>query len=130
MPATPSDISAAIPAGTFAQGDRQNFTANLQTALGDQGSGAVQPTGSVPTSSTAVSGSDPLAALISGDLDPGGDEVPLTDGLSVGPGKGLGGDAPLDPRRQRLMEIISQASSPVLRSSARMELRLLEDEPV
>lgn len=128
MPATPSDISAAIPAGTFAQGDRQDFTANLQTALGGQGGSSQAAGGQVPPPVDSVQ--DPMAALISGDLNPG-EAGTLTDGLSVGPGAGVDGFEPqLDPRRVRLTDISTQSNSLVLRSMARAELRLLDDEPV
>ena len=128
MPANASDISAAIPAGTFAQGDRQDFSANLQTALGGQGGGAQPGGGPAPPPVDNVQ--DPMAALLSGELDPGG-EGPLTDGLSVGPGLGVDGFEPqLDPRRVRLMQIATQSTSVVLRASARVELNLLDDEPL
>lgn len=128
MAATPSDISAAIPAGTFAQGDRQDFTANLQTALGGQAGGGQAAGGQAPPPVDSVS--DPMAALMSGEINPG-EEGPLTDGLSVGPGAGpSGGEPQMDPRRQRLMEIATQSTSLVLRSSARMELRLIDDDLV
>ena len=126
MPANASDISAAIPAGTFAQGDRQDFSANLQTALGRQGEGAQPGGGQAPPPVDSVT--DPIAALVGGELDPGGSGA-LTDGLSVGPGTGVDDFQPqLDPRRVRLMQIATQSTSVILRSSARIELRLLDDE--
>jgi len=128
MAATPSDLSAAIQPGSIPQGQRAPLEAGLAQAVGQ--SQAPQPTAAAGAVAPPSGGmNDPLAALLSGSVKPGGASSPLTDGLSVGPGVTPSGDVQ-DPRVVKLQEIATQASSPVLRAFARNGLRLLTGESV
>ena len=119
--ASPSQISKAIQPGSTESGQRQV----LEQGLAELGAGASQAPapqggGSLP------SPGNPLQSLLSGEVNPGGD-VPLTDGLSVGPG--LGGDqgAP-DSRKERLKLLAQHAESPTLRAGAIAALRRYDNE--
>ena len=125
-----SDTAAAITPGSLEYGDRQKLVAGLQSV----GTGG-QPAAPNPAAGTLpppVDGAnDPLAALLGGQINPQGTDNPLTSGLSVGPGNGPDGVQNLqDPRKVRLQQIATKASSPMLRAAARLELRRLVGERV
>lgn len=120
-----SDVIASIQPGSTEYGDRQKLIAGIQaTSIGEGASGPNPEAGSTSPSLDAVD--DPLAALLSGSINPQGQNNPQTTGLSVGPGTGPEGQAEQqDPRKVRLQQIATTASSPLLRASARAELRRL-----
>jgi len=113
------DISRTIEPGSLDQGDRQVFADQLQGVLGPQ----VGPApGSAPTPAGAPGG-DELDRLLGGGHSSG---LPVTDGLSLGPGKGPAaspGLTPESPKVTKLRLIATGASSPVLRQMARDALR-------
>jgi hypothetical protein len=65
---------------------------------------------------------DPLGALAGGSVgsDP---NLPVTDGLSVGPGAVPYADQAADPLQERLLAMAQEAESPRLRAVARAALR-------
>lgn len=130
MPAGSELTSAAIAPGSTDYGDRQKLEGSLSAIVGQQGGGAASaPGGGSPG---PVVPEDALGALMSGQISPGGD-LPLTDGLSVGPGAGPAAqqeDPLLGDRANRLRMIASQAASPQLRALARSELKRMTREPI
>lgn len=126
MAATASDLAKAIQPGSIPQGQRAPLEAGLGQAVG----GGTAPDPSVAAGAVAAppgGPNDPIAALLGGGVKPGGDTLPLTDGLSVGPGAVPPSQAE-DPRIVKLQQIATQASSPVLRALARNGLRLMVGE--
>lgn len=122
---TASQASKAITPGSTEYGDRQTLQQGLSAVLGGGGGapagGPVPgPGGPPPLPDT----SDPLGALLSGAVKPGGGG-PLTDGLSVGPGVGpTNNDPMMGDSAQRLRALAQEASTPFLRQAA---LGLLRD---
>lgn len=120
MAATPSDLIAGIEPGSLPQGERAPLEAGLA-------GGAVPGDSPTPAGGPALpmdSIQDPIAALLSGDINPGGQDTPLTSGLSVGPGPGaMGGDLSENPTSVRFRQVAMTASSPLTRAVARNELR-------
>jgi hypothetical protein len=123
--ASASEIGAAIEPGSIPQGGRQELEANLQEVVGGGGGGA--PTvGAAPLPQAGGT----LESLLGGAI--GGDELPVTDGLSVGAGApGAQNDPMLSDQAQKLRLIATKAASPMLRQSARNALRRMAGgEPV
>ena len=129
MPATASDLSAGIAPGSLPHGSRGDLEAGLASAIGtsapsvDGAAGAVDP----PVDSV----DDPIAALLNGDITPGGGGGPITEGLSVGSGAGPAGQVSgVSPEQARLQQIAMQAKHPLIRQMARNELRRIVSEGV
>lgn len=119
---TVRDAQRAIEPGSVAQGDRAALEQGLSQVLGQapQGGGGDAPAGPGPLAIPE----DPLGALLSGEVsgEPG---VPVTDGLSVGPGQGpaQSQDIMMGDRASKLRMLATEASSPNIRAAARDELR-------
>ncbi len=121
MPATQDQLNQSIEPGSIPHGDRQG----LEQGLADIG--GAPPSGGPPGAGGPLpSPSNPLQSLLSGEVTPGGD-VPLTDGLSVGPGSGGAQGVP-DARKERLKILAQHAQSPTLRSGAMAALRKYDQE--
>lgn len=123
MTASPSQLISAIEPGSTDYGDRQTLEAGLAASSPD---GAPAPDPAAAAVAPPVdAGGDPLSALLSGAVNPGG-SGPLTSGLSVGPGAGpMGQLGQVDPKEERLRQVATQSQSPVVRALARNELRRL-----
>lgn len=131
MPAGSELTSAAIAPGSTEYGDRQKLEGSLSAIVGQGGGGAPAPGGGGGAPGPIVP-EDALGALMGGQVSPGGD-MPLTDGLSVGPGAGPAAqqeDPLLGDRANRLRMIASEAASPQLRALARSELKRMTREPI
>ena len=75
---------------------------------------------------------DPFGGLTSGEVS-GDPNLPLTDGLSVGPGQGgpsTVNPAMMTPRADRVRDLALNATSPSIRQAARNELRRMYREAV
>jgi hypothetical protein len=121
---TVRDMQRSIEPGSLAQGDRQGLEDNLSAALTQQETAAGPPPAAGGGAMTIPE--DPLGALMSGEVS-GNSELPMTDGLSVGPGAGAPGanDPMLSSRAERVRQLATEASSPNIRAAARNELRRL-----
>jgi hypothetical protein len=125
---TVRDTQRAIEPGSTESGDRAVLESGLSQVLSGQQAQAQAPgPGAVPGVSTPE---DPLGALLSGAV--GGDELPSTEGLSVGPGGGPAQEAVhmMGTRAESLRSIAQEASSPMLRAAARSELRRMTKEGI
>lgn len=122
---TVRDSQRAIAPGSTESGDRATLEAGLSQVLsgqeGQQAPGAA-PGVAIPE--------DPMGALLSGEAS--GDDLPSTEGLSVGPGGGPAQAAShmLGTRAETLRSIAQEASSPMLRAAARSELRRMTKEGI
>ena len=117
---TVRDSQRAIESGSTESGDRQVLEDGLSQVLG--GSGAAG--GGAPSAGNVSIPEDPVGGLLSGAVQ--GDELPVTDGLSVGPGAGGESAQPasmLTPRAEKLRDLAQNASVPGVRQAARNELR-------
>lgn len=115
------DIMRTVEPGSLPQGDRQKMASQLQQALGSAGGGPPVPAAQPPVSGGGVP--SPLSRLLGGG---GSSDLPVTDGLSVGPGAGpsLGPVASAEnPLIGKLRVIAMEASSPLVRYQARTALR-------
>ena len=121
--ATPDQIIKSIEPGSIPSGQRGQLEQNIGQLPSSGPSQAAQPApgGGIPSSS------DPLGALTSGAVNPGDANVPLTDGISVGPGDGGAGDVP-DDQQQRLSLLAHGSRSPAIRSAARLALLRYDQE--
>ena len=120
--ATADQLRKSIEPGSIPHGGR----AGLEQNLGELPStGATQPA-QPAVGGAAPSGADPLGAILGGEVNPGGQNVPLTDGLSVGPGQGGPADIPSE-KNQRLALLAKASRSPQIRAAAR--LAMLSHEP-
>ena len=119
--------SRAIEPGSIPYGERQTLESNLPAAL-SQAESAAGPV--VGAGAGAPVPSDPLQALLSGEVS--GGDLPVTDGLSVGPGASPVPQAgPMQsPRAERIRQLATQATNPRVRTAARMELRRMLGEPL
>ncbi len=120
--ATADQLRKSIEPGSIPHGDRAGLEQNLGELPSTGAAQAAQPSVGGPS----PSGADPLGAILSGEVNPGGMGVPLTDGLSVGPGQGGPADIPSD-KQQRLHLLARASRSPQIRAAAR--LALLSHEP-
>jgi hypothetical protein len=118
-----SDLtSQAIAPGSLPYGDRGPLEQGLSAAMAGGGAPAGGSTAGAPAMGPAVPPEGALGSLLSGAVKPSG--VPLTDGLSVGPGSSpVDSGALLGDRATKLRAIATQASSPLLRKMAIDELR-------
>lgn len=127
MAASASDLQAGIQPDSTEYGDRQTLEAGIGAAVG--AGGAAGGGGAASAAPPLDSSRDPMAALISGDLNPKAEGVALTDGLSVGPG-----DSPTlsatDTQHAKLLQLAQHAPSPLVRAAARAELRVRVSRPV
>ena len=127
MAASASDLAKSIQPDSTQYGDRKSLEAGLGAAVG---AGGPAPSGGAASAAPPLDSSrDPMAALLSGDLNPGGGDVPLTDGLGVGPGM-TPGAGQQDSRESRLRQLAQSAQTPLLRAAARSELRASLGRPV
>lgn len=120
----------AVAPGSVPYGDKGPLLQGISGALGAAGGGGGQP-GTAPAP-PAPRMDNPLQAMLNGSVSPQGG-LPISDGLSVGPGAGpvpAGPDPMLGDRANRLRAIAQQASSPQLRAIARNALRAMAREPV
>ena len=124
---TRSQLVEGIEPRSLEHGKRAELEAGLQGALVDA---PAVPGGGAGGPPPVDSAEDPLAALLGGNLDPGGTGEPVTSGLSVGPGRMPLEAQPQDPRQIRLQQIATQAKNPTLRAMARNELRRNSGERV
>lgn len=126
MAANADTTKKAIAPGSIPFGERQGVEAGLEAVLGGGGEGQAPP--SVPRISSDDPFSSPMAAL----EGKGGFEsnLPITAGLSVGPGPGpMPGlnDMPV-PVVQRLQDVALHAKTPHIRQMALIALRRLARE--
>lgn len=127
MVASKSDLQAGIAPGSLEHGARAPLEAGLQSA----GGGSAPPAAAAAGAQPPTDSSNPLSALLNGDIDPGPQEGPVTSGLSVGSGPGPNGpEIQIDPVQARLQQIAMEAKSPLIRQMARNELRRLVGERV
>lgn len=122
---TADELRRAIEPGSTAYGDRQVLEQGLSDVAQNMDQGGPAPVASGGAAGPAIppGPDDPLSMLLGGDLEP--EAVPLTDGLSVGPGRGAPeAENPwTDSYTERLRAIAQFAKSPLLRSQARAALR-------
>jgi hypothetical protein len=118
---TVRDTQRAIEPGSTESGDRATLEQGLSEVLAQGGGGAApQP----PAAGGVGIPSDPVAGLLNGDVS--GDQLPTTDGLSVGPGAGGAQDGtPVleGARADGLRDLAENSSVPGIRQAARNELR-------
>lgn len=127
MAASADDLRKAIAPGSVEHGQRDDLEAGLSGALGS--SPGVGPGGPPQPGMPQSAAGSPLDALLGGQITPPqGNDLPLTAGLSVGPGAGPAGLPGQDPRKAKLQQMATTARSPVLRQVARNELRRLVRE--
>lgn len=116
-------IQNAISPGSTAYGERGALESAISAGAG---AGGVAGVGSDPVAqgggTVGVDGTDPLGALLGGEI-PVDPNMPVTSGLSVGPGPGRAEDTQRDPVQERLIAIAFNAQSPQLRAMARGALR-------
>lgn len=118
MPATKEQVQRSIAPGSTEFGDRQQMESNLAAAMPSQTGGAPGrgPSGPPP----AGGGGDPMQALLGG---LGQSPLPVTSGLSVGPGSGPQDLSPeVNDKVAKLRMMVSQAKTPLLRHMAKQEL--------
>ena len=120
MAASPSDVARSIEPGSTESGERGPLAADIQSNL--QGLAGAGPSLGPEATSPDIGGIDPIQKLLDGETS----DLPVTDGMDVGPGAGPG--TGLDavkqsPRVQKLRMIALGAKSPVLRQFARNALR-------
>ena len=122
---TVRDSQRAIEPGSTESGDRQTLESGLSQVL--SGAEATQQPGGGASGAIPES---PIGALLSGEV--AGDELPGTEGLSIGAGGGPDVAPTLmqGSRASSLRQIASQASSPMLRAAARAELRRMTKEGI
>ena len=117
-----SDISRTIEPGSLEYGDRAAVTDRLQQALPtlQQGTGSSAVAPGAPAPGSPV---DPMKRLLEGGYK---SDLPVTDGLSMGPGAGpptTGVAMAESPMIAKLRLVAMQAESPLLRHYARTALR-------
>ncbi len=122
---TASELRRNIDPGSTEFGDRgpleegMSAIASATNPAGAAPGGGPQG-GAVPGPTPA--GQDPLAAMLGGGIASRG--LPITDGLSMGPGETPSAEAPLPSAlEQRLKLIMENATSPYVREIASRALR-------
>ena len=124
------DVAKAIEPGSTESGDRAGLEQGLQAA---QGGAPVGAPGQAPPAAGGLNiPEDPIGGLMSGEVR-GNADLPITDGLSVGPG--AGGETGIDPsmqtsRANKVRDLAMNASTPAIRAAARNELRRMLREPI
>lgn len=123
------DTINSIEPGSVPHGDRKGLEQSLQDVL-------ASPEGGPPVEGEAAApiptSNDPVGALLGGELAPNND-VPLTSGMSVGPGNNTDvNNIMLTDRANQLRLLATQAITPSLRATAlRMLKRMTQgSEPV
>lgn len=112
-------IQNAISPGSTAYGER----GALEEAISVGGaSGGMAPAAGAAAAPVSMGPLDPLTALMDGTVE-SNPEVPVTDGLSVGPGAQPFADDSADPLKARLIAVAEGAESPRLRAAALTLLR-------
>ena len=130
--ATASEAVKAIEPGSTASGDRQTLEAGLGSVLGEDSSGQGGGPPPAPGAGGLTIPEDPIGALLSGEAS-GNPDIPLSDGLSLGPGAGAPDNihpAMKTSRANRVRDLAMNASTPMIRQAARNELRRMMREPV
>jgi hypothetical protein len=114
--ANADDIARTIEPGSLEQGDRNKIRGQLMEAFQSNG------TNPVGAGAAAQSGAgNPLDALMGGQHS---SDLPVTDGLSVGPGRGPAETTTTQsPLIEKLRALAVGANSPVLKQLARQALR-------
>ncbi len=118
---TVRDSQRAIEPGSTESGDRATLEQGLSEVLAQGGGG---PAPQAPAAGNVSIPSDPVGGLLSGEVR--GDQLPTTDGLSVGPGAGNAEDGtPVleGGRVDGLRDLAENSSVPGIRQAARNELR-------
>lgn len=119
--ANADEIMRTVEPGSLPQGERQAMASRLQQALPKPGGGGGAPTSQAPASSGGAP--NPLSRLLGGGYS---SDLPVTDGLSVGPGAGPARSAIAaaeSPKIGQLRMVALEAKSPLVRYHARMALR-------
>lgn len=128
-----SQAAKAIEPGSTASGDRQTLEAGLGAVLGGDASGQGGGPPPAPGAGGLTIPEDPIGALLSGEA-PGNPDIPLSDGLDLGPGAGAPNNnihpAMKTSRADRVRDLAMNASTPMIRQAARNELRRMMREPV
>lgn len=123
------EVAKAIEPGSTEYGTRQGLEADLASVSGAPVQGGAAAGAGVPQMTIPE---DPIGGLLSGEA-PGNDQLPVTDGLSVGPG--MGGPTGVDPkmltpRAERVRDLAINATSHSIRQAARNELRRMHREAI
>ena len=126
------DVAKAIEPGSTESGDRAGLEQGLQQMSGGGPVGA-PGAGAPPAAGGLNIPEDPIGGLMSGEVR-GNADLPITDGLSVGPGAGSA-DTGIDPsmqtsRASKVRDLAMNASTPAIRAAARNELRRMLREPI
>lgn len=107
MPAGIDKTQKAIEPGSTPYGERGNLEANISQGM-SPGAAPGAP-GVSPPGVGAPTPTDPIGALLSGEIK--GDNLPVTEGLSVGPGSGPPEQDPMmSTRAQKLRMIATEAA--------------------
>ena len=116
MPASADDLQKSIQPGSVPSGERDDLEAGLAQAVGG-GAGAA-PTAPPGGASSFPSMSSPLGAMLSGEVKQDG--LPLTDGLSNGPGAGPSRGNPVmqSPEAVKLRSLAEHSKTPLVRALA------------
>jgi hypothetical protein len=126
---TRSQLIEGIEPGSVEHGKRADLESGLSAALPEsQPSPQAVARQAVPAPTGGFD--DPLGSLLNGQVTPTQENVPVTAGLSVGPGFSPAPQDGMTPMQQRLHLIASQAASPLLRAAARNRLRRAAGDPV
>ncbi len=117
----------SIEVGSVSHGERAGLEAKLGQVIGGGPDGGA-PVGQVPVS-PAPTPENPLGALLGGGVVPGGEQGPLTSGLTVGAGPSPNANDPMQSDAAvRLRNLAEQASTPSLRAAARRMLKRLDSQ--
>jgi hypothetical protein len=132
MAANSKLVSGSIEPGSIPYGERGQLQDNISSVMsgasgGQQGGGGAPAGGGAPP--PLPSTGDPMASLLGGAV--AGDDLPVTDGLSIGPGAGAPTNDPmLGTKAQKYRSLATEASSPAVRALARQALRKMAGEAV
>ena len=115
------DISRSIAPGSLPYGERQEVAGNLQAALGGAAGQGAGPAPVAEEAGDPVDAEiDPMERLLAGEHS---SDLPITSGLSEGPGSTGLRTKDETPKVERLRAVAMHAKSPVLRYQARAALR-------
>ena len=121
--ATPSQAQAAIAPGSTPQGGRPQLEGAIAEALG--GGGGAPAAGAAQGAAPEPQIDSPLGAMLGGLVKPQAG-LPVTDGMSVGPGASPQAEEGPPPDKMAKLQFIAQnAKTPHLRAMARNALRRL-----
>lgn len=117
-----TDQIASIEPGSVPYGDRQTLEAGLAELAGGAApgpmGGPMAPPGAAPQGDDML---DPEGILASETIS----DLPITSGLTVGPGEGPFQGIAATTEQQRLQELAINANSPLIRYMAMVALRQL-----